>query len=83
MIKEENRDRCKAMLDEETAKSYLCLIGTTDDRTGLDFSGSIRDISEMLANAAMIQSHIRIALKMAVYLLLDHEKNEAKTEANC
>ena len=83
MIDEKNRNRCKAMLDEETVESYLVLIGTSDDRTGLDFIGSIRQLAQMFANAALMDSAFRIALKMAVFQVLEYNKNEVKTEAKC
>ena len=83
MIKEEFRNRCKAMLDKETAESYFCLIGTSDERTGLDFTGSIRDLANMFANAALVEPAVGMALKMAVLSLLEYKSNDVKTEAKC
>ena len=83
MIDEKYRNRCKAMLDKETAESYLVLIGTSDDSTGLDFTGSIRGLANMLANAALIEPVVRMALKMAVLSLLEYNSNDVKTEAKC
>lgn len=83
MIEEEYRNRCKAMFDKETAESYLVLIGTSDDRTGLDFFGSIKDLANMLANAAMNEPVFRIALKFAVSSLEEYNRTDVKTEAKC
>ena len=83
MIKEEFRNRSKAMLDKETAKSYICLIGTSDDRTGLDYTGSIMELTAMLSNAALLDHVFRIALKLAVAALEEYDSDKAKSEANC
>lgn len=79
MIKEEYRKKCNKMLGEETADSYLCLIGTTDGMTGLDFYGSIIDLSTILYNAALNNPSIRRALKIA-YSLLKESYSEETTE---
>lgn len=70
------------MLGKETAESYLCMVGTTDDITGLDFYGSIIDLSTILCNAALSSPIIRLALKIAYSSLNEYygEETEEKSE---
>lgn len=65
MIEKEYIERCSAMLGNKKAISHLCFMLTNDDKTGVDFNATIKEMSVMLANAAVEHPQLFIALKVA------------------
>ena len=72
MIEKKYLERCSALLGNEKAISYLCLMLTNDDMTGVDFTATIEEMALMLSNAALRRPEILIALDLSYKLLGEH-----------
>lgn len=72
MIEKKYIESCSAMLGNEKGMSYLCLMLTNDNMTGVDIQATTNEMSVMLANAALNNTAILRAMNIAYILVKEY-----------